>query len=59
MAIYPEMPKWPATDMKKIYENRFVNAVKYARVIQGQAFERLYADKVRPGQRVYNFAIQE
>ena len=57
---YPVMPKEPPTDLQKIYETRFSNAVKYARAIcRKPHLKKLYEPKLRPGQRVYNFAISE
>ena len=46
--------------VKKLYENNFAEAVKYAQgIIRNPKLKNKYAKKVRLGQSVYNYAISE
>ena len=46
--------------LKKLHENNFAAAVKYAQgIIRDAKLKKAYAKKVRPGQSVYNYAISE
>ena len=60
IACYPRIPKHKPTELKKIYEDRFAAALKYARTILcNTELLKQYKAKVKPGQRVYNYAISE
>ena len=60
LAKYPRKYKRKQTQLKKIYENRFAAAIKYARAICcDEERYKQYLAKVKPGQRVYNYAISE
>ena len=46
--------------IKKLYENNFAAAVKYAQsIIRDPKLKKAYEKKVKPGQQVYNYAIAE
>ena len=48
------------TELKKIHEDNFAAAVKYAQGILGDlALKKKYEKKLAPGQSVYNYAISE
>ena len=60
LAKYPRAYKRKQTELKDIYENRFAAAIKYARAIRcNDELYKQYQAKVKPGQRVYNYAISE
>ena len=48
------------TDLKKLYEERFCNAIDYAKTIARiPELRALYGEKLRPGQRVYDYSKSE
>ena len=62
IAAYPGKPHRgrPKTELKKVYESRFKEAVKHARrIIANPVLKAEYQAKLPPGKRVFNFAIQE
>jgi hypothetical protein len=60
ITAFPDMPKRKATPLKKIYEDRFREAHKYARkILSDRNLKKAYEKKVKPGQRVYNYAVSE
>lgn len=57
---YPEKIKRPYTKLRALREGWFAAAVKYAQAINSnQELKKAYEAKVKPGQRVYNYAISE
>jgi hypothetical protein len=57
---FPRMPKKKATPLRDLYEDRFKEAVKYAQaILANRELKQQYALKVKPGQRIYNYAIKE
>ncbi len=60
IARYPCKYKRKHSPLKNIYEDRFKEAIKYARVImQNNALAAGYKSKLQPGQRLYNYLISE
>jgi hypothetical protein len=61
IAKYPRLKKnRKLTDLKKLYEERFCNAIDYAKTIARiPELRMLYEEKLRPGQRVYDYAKSE
>ncbi len=46
--------------LQKVYRSEFSKAVAYAQTItRNKEKKKTYEKKVKPGQRVYNYAIQE
>ena len=62
ITVWPSKPakrKDPGP-LKRLYEEDFKKAVKYAQGILGDAkLFKAYGKKVKPGQTVYNYAISE
>jgi hypothetical protein len=57
---FPHMPKKRNTELQLLYEERFKAAVKYAQAInRNPVLKQAYASKLKPGQRVYNYAVKE
>ena len=57
---YPRIRKQKPTALKKIYEARFAAALKYARaILRNDELKKQYKARLKPGQRVYNYAISE
>ena len=61
IAKYPRVKKnRKLSDLKKLYEERFCNAIDYAKTIAKIPELRvLYEQKLKPGQRVYDYAKSE
>ena len=48
------------TPLKKIYEGRFAEALKYSRAIRCNIqLSKKYRARLKPGQRLYNYLISE
>ena len=62
VTVWPTQPskrKDPGP-LKKLYENDFKKAVKYAQKINNDPkLKKAYAKKVKPGHSVFNYAISE
>jgi hypothetical protein len=57
---FPRMPKKKPTALQQLYEERFKEAVKYAKaILANRELKQQYALKLKPGQRVYNYAVKE
>lgn len=62
ITVWPTRPKRKKDPgpLKKLYEEDFRKAVKYAQGILADAkLFKAYSKKVKPGQTVYNYAISE
>ena len=60
IARYPNMPKHKPSKIKTVYENRFKDAIIYAKaILADKVLKAKYEAKLQPGQRVYNYAISE
>lgn len=57
---YPDMSKVKPSIQQQQQRSRFAEAVAYARHITHNAeLKAMYADKVKKGQTVYHYALQE
>jgi hypothetical protein len=57
---FPRMPEKKPTALQQVYEDRFKEAVKYAKaILANRKLKQQYALKLKPGQRVYNYAVKE
>ena len=60
LTAYPNMPKDKPTALQLLYRKRFADAMKYANSIKADpVLNALYETKVKPGQKVVNYAIAE
>lgn len=60
VSVYPDMSKVKPSKQQKARRNIFKEAVAYARNINNDpASKKKYMKKVKAGQSVYHFAIQE
>jgi hypothetical protein len=58
IARYPYIPKQTLTPLKKIYQARFREALKFAREVRSNPqLRKHYEQFLQPGQRLYNYCI--
>ena len=57
---YPKKSRRPDTEIRALNEGLFAEAIKYAQsIICNPELKKKYQARVKPGQRVYNYAISE
>ena len=60
ITAYPQTVRRKPGYVKKVFEDRFADAIKYAKaIICNRELKQAYQAKMKPGQRVYNYAISE
>jgi hypothetical protein len=60
VSVYPDMSRVKSSELQRLKQGWFAEAVKYAQsIVRDPQKKKLYAEKIRKGQTVYNYAIRE